>query len=450
VAEPDRTLLTGWGRTAPSAAEVRTVADHAEVAALLTSAPPRGVAARGLGRSYNDAAQCAGGRVLDLTGLSQVLGFDVTAGSVHAEAGLSLDRLLRQVVPFGWFVPVTPGTRFVTLGGALAADIHGKNHHVDGAFAEHVAGFTLVPPDGEPRWVTPQDDPRLFWATAGGMGLTGVITTVELRLRRVGSAWMRVDTERARDLDDLLERLARDDEGVPYSVAWIDGTARGARMGRGVISRGWHAAPTDVPGVDDPLRYDAAATRLRVPELVPPGLLNRASVSAFNELWFRRAPRRRRGEIQTIGRFFHPLDGVADWNRIYGPRGFLQYQFVVPLAQTGSLTRIVDRISASSLASFLAVLKRFGPGNEGLLSFPTEGWTLALDFPNVAELGPLFDDLDELVLAAGGRHYLAKDARLSREVFRAGYPRLDEFRAVRDELDPRRRLVTDLSRRLDL
>jgi decaprenylphospho-beta-D-ribofuranose 2-oxidase len=448
VADPSRTLLTGWGRTAPSAAEVRRVTDRAEVAALLASAPPRGVAPRGLGRSYNDAAQSAGGRVLDLTGLTQVLGFDVVTGSLHAEAGLALDRLLRQVLPFGWFVPVTPGTRFVTLGGALAADVHGKNHHVDGAFAEHVTGFTLVPPDGEPRWVTAQEDPRLFWATAGGMGLTGVITTVQLRLLRVDSAWMRVDTERARDLDDLLARLARDDDRVPYSVAWIDGTATGARMGRGVISRGWHAEPSETPG-DDPLRYDAA-TRLRVPELVPPGLLNRASVTAFNELWFRRAPRRREGEIQTIGRFFHPLDGVADWNRVYGPRGFLQYQFVVPLGAVEALTRIVDRISSSSLASFLAVLKRFGPGNEGLLSFPDEGWTLALDFPNLAELGPLFDELDELVLQAGGRHYLAKDARMSREVLRAGYPRLDEFLAVRDELDPQRRLVTDLSRRLEL
>jgi decaprenylphospho-beta-D-ribofuranose 2-oxidase len=450
VAERDPQLLTGWGRTAPSAATIRRITRVEQVVDAYLAAGPRGVAARGLGRSYGDAAQNAGGLVLDLTGLERILAFDVPTGTLRAEAGLSIDRLLRAVLPFGWFVPVTPGTRFVTLGGALAADIHGKNHHVDGSFAAHVTGFTLVTPDGQVRWVTPEGEPRIFWATAGGMGLTGTITSVELRLRPVTSAWMRVDTERGRDLDDLLERLRRDDHRTAYSVAWLDGVARGGRLGRGVITRGWHADADEVrPPVDDPLRF-APSTRLAAPDLFPPGVLNRASVAAFNELWYRRAPRQRHGELQQLGTFFHPLDGVADWNRIYGPRGFLQYQFVLPASEEAMLRRIVERISSSSLASFLAVLKRFGPANDGLLSFPTDGWTLALDFPNVAGLRELLDGLDELVVAAGGRHYLAKDARMPPHVLQATYPRLDEFREVRAELDPHGRLTSDLARRLDL
>jgi decaprenylphospho-beta-D-ribofuranose 2-oxidase len=450
VGEGARTLLTGWGRTAPSAAELRSVGDRAELGALQSTGPPRGVIARGLGRSYGDPAQNAGGRVLDLTGLTRILALDGERGLVHAEAGLAIDRLLRTVVPLGWFVPVTPGTRYVTLGGAFAADVHGKNHHVDGSFAEHVTGLDLVTPDGRHRWLTPSGDARLFWATAGGMGLTGIIASIELRLRPISSAWMSVDTERARDLDDLLGRLNGDDHRIPYSVAWFDGVASGGRLGRGVITRGRHAEADELPrGVEDPLRF-APSSRRSVPPIFPPGMLNRASVAAFNECWYRRAPRARTDELQPLHTFFHPLDGVGGWNHIYGPRGFLQYQFVVPLTEVEALRHIVERISGSSLASFLAVLKRFGPGNAGMLSFPIEGWTLALDFPNVAGLRDLLDGLDELVVAAGGRLYLAKDARMPPHVLRATYPRLDDFLAVRRGLDPERRLMSDLARRLDL
>lgn len=447
----ERTLVTGWGRTAPSAATVRRVVRRADVPRLLRSAPPRGVVARGLGRSYGDAAQTAGGDVLDLSTLTDVLAFDIRRGTLHAEAGLSLDRAIRMVLPFGWFVPVTPGTRHVTLGGALAADIHGKNHHVDGSFATYVDGFTLVTPDGDERWITTDDDHELFWATAGGMGLTGVITTVQLRLRAVGTSRMRVDTERASDLDDVMDRLCRVDDRAAYSVAWIDCLATGRRRGRGVVSSGRHATPDELPAAArrDPLGF-APASRLTTPDVFPSGLLNRATVAAFNELWFRKAPRCRQGEIQKLERFFHPLDGVTAWNRIYGPRGFLQYQFVVPSEASGSLLRIVERISTSSLAPFLAVLKRFGPANDGMLSFPTEGWTLALDFPNASGLRDLLDELDELVVEAGGRHYLAKDARMSADVLRATYPRLDDFLTVRARVDPGGRLRSDLARRLEL
>jgi decaprenylphospho-beta-D-ribofuranose 2-oxidase len=451
VSETARELLTGWGRTAPSAAEVDRVRTRDELVQAVRRAPERGVIARGLGRSYGDAAQAAGGLVVDTTGLDRVLEFEVSSGRVRAEAGLSLDRLMRLFLPFGWFVPVTPGTRFVTLGGALAADIHGKNHHVHGSFADHVLGFSLVTADGERREVTPDGAPDVFWATAGGMGLTGLIETVELQLLPVTTSRMLVDTERAEDLDDLLDRLATGDHRYLYSVAWIDAATTGAGMGRGVLTRGRHAELEELPerAARDPLHF-APSTRLGAPDLFPSRTLNRFTVAAFNELWFRRAPRSRRDEVQDLAAFFHPLDGVADWNRIYGPRGFLQYQFVVPPDRTDTVRRTVEAISGSSMASFLAVLKRFGPGNAGMLSFPFEGWTLALDFPNVPGLERLFDQLDELVLDAGGRLYLAKDAQLAPGDLGRMYPRLDAFRAVRRELDPDRRFCSDLARRLGL
>lgn len=447
----DRQLLTGWGRTAPSAATVACPRDVTEVVAAVASAPARGVIARGLGRSYGDAAQLAGGLVLDLTSLDRIEELDLAAGWVRAGAGLSLDRLIREVLPHGWFVPVTPGTRFVTLGGALAADIHGKNHHLDGTFAAHVRGFELVTGAAEVRWVDPGADADVFWATAGGMGLTGVITAVELELRPVTTARIVVDTERAADLDDLLSRMTARDHLYPYSVAWLDTTRVGPRFGRGVLTRGRHAdvSELDEAGARDPLAVPASRG---VPVLPWLGVkvVSRATVSAFNELWYRRAPRDRRDELQNLTAFFHPLDGVLGWNRLYGRQGLVQYQMVVPGGAVDTLQRCLERVARAPETCGLAVLKRFGPANPGPLSFPIEGWTLALDFPATPSLRPLVDGLDELVVEAGGRIYLAKDARLPSEHLRAMYPRLPAFREAVRELDPESRFRSDLARRLGL
>lgn len=445
-----RRPLTGWGGTSPSVATVYSAGDDAALVRLVSEAGRRGVLARGLGRSYGDAAQNGGGTVVDMTPRDRVLSVDAATALVEVEAGVSLDHLMQVLLPLGLFVPVTPGTRQVTVGGAIAADIHGKNHHVDGSFGGHVVAMDLLCADGSIRQLTPASE--LFWATVGGMGLTGLVLRATVRMKKVESAHCLVDTERCTDLDDLLGRMAEGDHRYTYSVAWIDCLARGSSLGRSVLTRGWSATLEQLPHRlrDHPL--DFRPRQLAVaPPVFPSGLLNRATVAAFNEAWYRKAPRVRRGEIQGIAAFFHPLDAVAHWNRIYGPRGFLQYQFVVPFGAEDTLRRCLEMLSEAGQASFLAVLKRFGPSSPGHLSFPTPGWTLALDVPiGAGILGGLLDRLDEEVLAAGGREYLAKDSRLPASSIERMYPRLDQWREVKRAADPDGVFTSDLARRLGL
>ena len=446
-----RQALQGWGRTASSIADVTVPVDDTQVAEAVLARPPRGVVARGLGRSYGDAAQNAGGTVLDLRAMDRVLAVDVAQARATVEAGISLDALMHLLLPLGLFVPVTPGTRSVTVGGAIAADVHGKDHHVSGSFCDAVESLDLLVADGTVRTVGPDRDPELFWATAGGMGLTGVVLRATLRMRPVETSKVVVDTERAADLDDLLARLTEGDDAYPYSVAWVDCLARGRSLGRAVLTRGRPARRDDLDARSrrDPLAF-RSRPRLEVPDVVPSGLVNRATVAALNEAWFRKAPRERRGEVQGIAPFFHPLDGLGHWSRAYGRRGFVQYQFVVPLEADGTVRRCIEALHAGGAVPSLAVLKRFGPGNPGHLSFPAPGWTLAVDVPVTAGTAAVLRGLDELVLGAGGRLYLAKDARLAPATLRRMYPRLDEWCAVRERVDPSHVFTSDLARRLAL
>jgi decaprenylphospho-beta-D-ribofuranose 2-oxidase len=447
-----RTALTGWGRTGASVARLVQPHDVPGATAAILTAGWRGATPRGLGRAYGDAAQNGGGLVVDATAIDFVGPIDED-GRVLVAGGANLESVIRASIAEGWFLPVTPGTRHITIGGAFAADVHGKNHHRDGSFAQHVESITLLLPSGETREVTPESDAALFWATAGGMGLTGVILEAVVRLTRAPTRFITVDTYRTRDLDHTMALMTEYDARTHYSVAWIDLVTSGASLGRGVVTCGDHA-PLDA--LEGHSREDARRWKPRaappVPPVFPAQIVNRLTSRLFNELWFRKAPSERLGELQPLEAFFYPLDIVAQWNRVYGSRGFLQWQCVLPFGQEARLRRIVEAFVGGPVPATLAVLKRFGAASPGPLSFPAPGWTLAVDLPAARgdALAAFLDGLDREVAEGGGRIYLAKDARMRPEWLEVMYPRIDEWRAVQARVDPEGRMTSDLDRRLGL
>ena len=430
--------LSGWGRTNPVSAQVVQPSSVEQLQELIRGAPPRSLIARGLGRSYGDAAQLKDGTVIELPAFDRI-DLDPVNGVVTAGAGVNLDQILRVIVPAGFFLPVTPGTRNVTVGGAIAADVHGKNHHVDGSFGNHVLRLLLVDGTGTLRELTPSsrgsvDEAELFWATVGGMGLTGVILEATFSLIPITSSLISVDTTRYRDLESLMAAMVKADSRYRYSVAWVDSLDP---KGRGVLTCGDHAPAEALPRNlrHDPLQYDPKALA-SAPPFLPGGLLNKLTVRTFNEAWYRKAPKNRTGELQAIAPFFHPLDGVQNWNNIYGPAGFLQYQFAVPDEAAYLVPHTLEVLRKVGAPSFLTVLKRFGPSNQAPMSFPIPGWTLAADIPAaVPGLSERLDQLDEEVASAGGRLYLAKDSRESWETFNRCYcpiPRKADSRFASD------------------
>lgn len=443
-----RKTISGWGRYPLQTCELQR---PESLSGLHTEAAPR--IARGLGRSYGDAALNRDGRVLLTERVNRLLDFDAAKGLLHAEAGVTLEEIQRLFVPRGWFAPVVPGTRHVTLGGCVAADVHGKNHHRDGAFSRHLTDLLLITADGKRRRCSPTRDTQAFWATVGGMGLTGVIGEVGLRLRPIETAYLVAEHHPTANLDETLACL--DDPGLDdeHTVAWIDGLATGAALGRGVFMRAHHASVGELPAKlrSQPLAIPSHRMH-RVPMDMPGSLLSAPLLRLFNALYYRRQGARREPFVTDYVSFFHPLDSIAEWNRLYGKRGFLQYQCAVPAASGAAvLGELLQRLALSGNGSFLAVLKRFGAAGEGMLSFPMPGYTLAVDLPRRDEaILTLLDELDRQVADCGGRVYLAKDARLGPAMFRRMYPRYAEWFAVKQRLDPDRRFSSSLSRRLSL
>jgi decaprenylphospho-beta-D-ribofuranose 2-oxidase len=403
---------------------------------------------RGLGRSYGDAALNLNGGAVCPIRLNRFLSFDSQTGILECESGVSFAEIIQFFLPRGFFLPVTPGTKFVTVGGAIAADIHGKNHHRNGAFSNFVRDLQLLTPPGEILTCSRQDNSEIFWATVGGMGLTGIVLSARIQLERVESAFVAVDYQRTRSLNEALDVMTESDERYRYSVAWVDCLAQGDSLGRSVLMRANHATAAEASfrllnALTPPPRI-----RLSVPFEAPAAALNPFTLRAFNALYYRRHEKGSH-RIVDFERFFYPLDAIENWNRLYGKRGFVQYQVALPAAGgREAVAVLLERLAQSGRASFLAVLKRFGEADQALLGFPLKGYTLALDLPADRDLVTFLNQLDDVVLEHGGRVYLAKDAALRPETFAAMYPNLDRFRAVKEKLDRKGLLSSSLARRL--
>lgn len=447
--------LTGWGRTAPSVAQVLSTPDPEVVVKAVARAAEsrgRGVVARGLGRSYGDNAQNGGGLVVDMSALHRIHSIDADEALVDVDAGVNLDQLMRAALPMGLWVPVLPGTRQVTVGGAIACDIHGKNHHSAGSFGNHVRVMHLLTADGEVRRLTPTGpDAELFWATVGGNGLTGIILRATIAMTPTETAYFIADGDVTAGLDETIAFHSDGTEAnYTYSSAWFDAMSAPPKLGRAVISRGSLATLDQLPAKlrKDPLKFDAPQY-FTAPDIFPSGLGNKPIFGAMTELWYRMG-KTYRGKTQNLTQFYHPLDMVGEWNRAYGPVGFTQYQFVVPTEAVDEFKGIMRDIQSSGHYSFLNVFKLFGPGNDAPLSFPIPGWNVCVDFQIKPGLNEFLNTLDKRVLEFGGRLYTAKDSRTTAATFHAMYPRIDEWIAVRRKADPNGIFVSDMARRLEL
>ena len=458
--------LSGWGRTAPTVAQVLTTGDPeliitaVKAVAHHNAGSPahlrRGILARGLGRSYGDVAQNAGGIVVDMTALNRIHSIDAAAATIDLDAGVSLDDLMRAALPYGLWVPVLPGTRQVTIGGAIGCDVHGKNHHSAGSFGSHVAAMELLVADGRVLHLTPQgspDDPdaSIFWATVGGVGLTGIILRVVLTMTRTETAYFVADGLVTKTLDETIAVHSDGSEAnYDYSSAWFDAISPAPKLGRAALSRGNLARLDQLPPklAADPLGFHAKPL-FELPDVFPNGLANKLTFSLLGTAWYAKSGNYT-NKVQSLTGFYHPLDMFSEWNRAYGSHGFLQYQFVVPPAAVGEFKRIIADIQASGHYSFLNVFKLFGEGNQAPLSYPMAGWNVCVDFPIKAGLHEFLAGLDARILEFGGRLYTAKDSRATAATFHAMYPQIDSWIETRRRVDPDGVFASDLARRLEL
>jgi len=448
----EKEIISGWGNT--SKASINRIVPNSieEICSLLSEASPRSILPRGLGRSYGDASLLNNFEIIDLKNFNSIE-IDQSSQTVNVGGGVSFDNLLKTIVPLGFFVPVTAGTKFITVGGAIAADIHGKNHHKSGSFGNFVEEILLVNGEGKLLTLTPdgkgeEEIKNFFWNTVGGMGLTGIIVKAKFRLLPIESSLISVFTQKFNSLELLMDSMKESDSKYSYSVSWVDSFDENHR---GIMTCGEHTLFEDLPESkkNNPFSYESKS-KPSAPSLLPSGLINKFTIKAFNEAWFRKSPRLKYDEIQSIENYFYPLDGISNWNRIYGSRGFLQYQFVVPDEAKEIVKYVLDSLKQNGIGSFLTVLKRFGKPNLAPLSFPISGWTLAIDLPNNNKrIYELLDIYDEKIQEAGGRIYLAKDSRQSSEIFWKSY-KPEKWLEIKNLMDRRKVFCSDLSKRLKL
>jgi FAD/FMN-containing dehydrogenases len=439
--------LSGWGNIPKSTCNVLYPRNEHD---LLKAPAARHILPRGLGRSYADQATNTDQVVLKMEKMNHFLSFDEEKGILHCEAGVSLEDILTHLTPRGWFPMITPGTKYVTIGGAIANDVHGKAHHADGSFVNCVYDFTILLADGSVVRASREENPDLFWANFGGLGLLGTILTATIQLRKVETTYFRQKAFAARNLDEMLQAIDETSDEFPASVAWIDPMAKGERLGRGVLSMGDHARFDELPEKlkKDPLKI-GGKPKLTVPFYLPAFVLNPLTVRMLDMVIYqmqKSAP-----SFSHYDKFFYPLDMINEWNRGYGKRGFIQYQFVIPL-QDGwkNIRTILTEITQSHCIPFLNVLKKFGKAQGGLLSFPFEGYTFAIDFPITPQLKAFTKRLDRMVLQMGGRIYLGKDAYLDEATFKAMYPQYVEWLKIKRKYDPQNLYTSDLARRIGL
>lgn len=405
------------------------------------------VIARGNGRCYGDASLEK--NTISTLKYDKILSFDAENGIFECQSGITLDQILEVIVPKGWFLPVTPGTKLITVGGAVASDVHGKNHHVDGSFSAHVLEMDILLGSGETITCSPAVNSDLFWATCGGMGLTGVITRVKFDLKKIETSYIKQKQLKAENLEEVIQ-LFEEYKHYTYSVAWIDCLKKGKNFGRSILMLGEHAKLEDLDAEKrkNPLQLPKKK-QITFPFNLPSFVLNQFTVKAFNFLYYGKNFKREINNVVSYEPFFYPLDAVLHWNRGYGKSGFVQYQFVLPLEHKQGLIEILNRISKEGLGSFLAVLKVFGKQDD-LISFPTEGYTLALDFPVRKGLFKFLDELDEIVLKHNGRLYLSKDARMHPEVFWKSYKNANRFLDIIKKYNPNFKINSVQARRLNI
>ena len=403
--------------------------------------------ARGNGRCYGDASLSSS--VISTLKYDKILSFDARNGIFECQSGLTLDKILEVIVPQGWFLPVTPGTKLITVGGAVASDVHGKNHHVDGSFSAHVLEMDVLLGDGSSITCSASQHPDLFWATCGGMGLTGVITRVKFDLKKIETSYIRQKQVKAANLDEVLN-LFEEYKDYTYSVAWIDCLKKGKDFGRSILILGEHATVEDLNErrKKDPLALPKKK-KITFPFNLPSFVLNTFTVKAFNFLYYGKNFKKEINNVVSYEPFFYPLDAILHWNRCYGKKGFVQYQFVLPMESKQGLIEILQRISNQGLGSFLAVLKIFGDQDD-LISFPKKGYTLALDFPVRGNLFTFLDELDEIVLKYNGRIYLSKDARMKPDIFWRSYSNAGKFLEIVKKYNPGFKINSTQAKRLNI